>query len=118
MLGGNMSETESPAGRPGAITAICVIGAIGAPFSVALVFSTAAREIGAWYPPTLALATLVGLACVVGLWKMKKWAAYTYTSFVAANQVLMAATGRWNIIGLLIPGLIVFFLWKHLDKMT
>ena len=106
--------SEAVAGsRPTSITVICIVGLIGAVVSVPLIFSPIAGAIGAWYPPYLALSSIIGSICMVGLWNMKKWAAYTYTGFVVLNQVVMLAMGVWNIFALLIPGVVIFFALTH-----
>jgi hypothetical protein len=103
--------------RPTAITVVCVIGFIGAAFTLPLIFSEVARKIGSWYPPYLALASVIGLICMIGLWNMKKWAAYTYTAFVLINQVVLLAMGVWNIMALLIPAIVIAIAMTHLKKM-
>jgi hypothetical protein len=113
-----MSETTEKAKRPTSITVICVIGFIGALITVPLIFSPIAPQIGAWYPPYLAFSAVVGLVCMVGLWMMKKWAAYTYTGFVALNQIVLLAMGVWNILALLIPAIVIFFALKNVSKMS
>jgi hypothetical protein len=55
---------------------------------------------------------------MVGLWMMKKWAAYTYTGFVALNQIVLLAMGVWNVLALLIPAVVIFFALKHVSKMS
>jgi len=113
-----MNEETEKAKRPTSITVICVIGFIGALITIPLIFSSIAQQIGAWYPPYLGFSAIVGLACMVGLWMMKKWAAYTYTGFVALNQVVLLAMGVWNFMALLIPAVVIFFALKHVKKMT
>ncbi|RYY99333.1 MAG: hypothetical protein EOO11_05315 [Chitinophagaceae bacterium] len=103
--------------RPTIITIICVLGFVGAGISVLLLFSRAAREIGPWYPPYLGLSMLVGLACMIGIWKMRRWGAYTYTAFVALNQVILLYLGIWTISALLIPGIVVAIVLAHVQKM-
>ena len=93
--------------RPGIITAICVIGFIGAFAAVALAFSDISKQIGAWYPPYLAFSAVVGFVCMIGLWMMKKWGIITYTTFFAINQVVLLAFGVWNIFALIIPGIVI-----------
>lgn len=80
--------------RPTSITVVCIIGFLGAIVSVLILFSGAAQAVAAWYPAYLALASVVGLICFVGLWRMKKMAAYGYTALVVANQVVLLAAGR------------------------
>jgi hypothetical protein len=103
--------------RPTAITVICVIGFIGAVFTIPLIFSDIAGQIGSWYPPYLGLSAVLGLVCMIGLWKMKKWAAHTYTGFVALNQVVLLEMGVWTIMSLIIPGIVIGIALTHVDKM-
>lgn len=113
-----MNETSENATRPTSITVICVIGFIGALITVPLIFSPIAQQVGSWYPPYLGLSAVIGLVCMVGLWMMKKWAAYTYTGFVALNQVVLLAMGVWNVLALAIPAVVIFFALKNVSKMT
>jgi hypothetical protein len=103
--------------RPTAITVICVIGFIGGLFTIPLIFTDIARNIGAWYPPYLAFSAVVGFACMVGLWKMRRWAVFTYTGFVALNQIVMLMMGVWNVFVLLIPGIVIAIAFTYLSKM-
>lgn len=103
--------------RPTAITVICVIGFIGGLFTIPLIFTDIARNIGAWYPPYLAFSAVVGFVCMVGFWKMRRWAVFTYTGFVALNQIVMLAMGAWNVFALLIPGIVIAIAFTHLSKM-
>jgi hypothetical protein len=113
-----MNETTEKAKRPTSITVICVLGFIGALITVPLIFSTIAQEVGSWYPPYLGFSAVIGLACMIGLWMMRKWAAYTYTGFVALNQVVLLAMGVWNVMALLLPAIVIFFALKNVSKMT
>ncbi len=109
-----MNDTTDKAKRPTAITVICVIGLVGAALVVPMIFSSAAKLVGDWYPPYLAFSGAVGLVCMVGLWMMKKWAAYTYTAFVVLNQFVLLAMGVWTIMALVIPAIVVVFALKSL----
>lgn len=104
--------------RPIAITIICVLGLLGAVISVPLIFSSVARGIGAWYPPSLALCSVIGLACMVGLWMMRKWAVFLYTGMVAVNQVVLLAMGVWNPLALALPLIVVAVAFMNLSKMS
>lgn len=114
-----MSMTNSSAGhkRPVAITVICVIGVIGALFTVPLIFSDAASSIGSWYPPFLAAASAIGLACMVGLWMMRKWAVYAYTALAVAGQAILLATGLFSPIGLILPAIVVVVMFMYISRM-
>ena len=115
-----MQSSPSPGvvrGRPVPITIICVISAIGLVFAIPLIFSDAARAIGAWYPPFLAIATVIGAICTVGFWLMKKWSVYLYTAMFVVNQVVMILMGVWTIQGLLLPAIVVVIAFAYLPRM-
>jgi hypothetical protein len=108
--------------RPVAITVICILGFLGALLTIPLFMMAASLSmglgVGSWYLLYLAFATVVGLACMVGLWRMKKWAAYTYAGFVAINQVVLIAGGLWTIFSLLIPAVVVIIALKYSPRMS
>jgi hypothetical protein len=104
--------------RPISIKIICIVGLFGALFAIPAILSPLARAIGAWYPPYLAFSAVTGTVCLIGLWRMKKWAAYTYTGFAAVNQIVLLSMGVWNVAALLVPGVVVFFAMTHLGKMS
>ena len=113
-----MDEIIEKNKRPVSITVICIIGFIGALITFPMVFSTTAKQVGAWFPPYLLFSALTGLACMTGLWMMKKWAAFTYTGFVVLNQIVSFKMGVWNIMALVLPVIVIFFALKNVSKMT
>ena len=113
-----MEQTETRNQRPTAITVICVIGFIGAAVCIPLIFSEAAADIGDWYPPYLAFSSIIGFACMVGFWQMKKWATYTYAALVGINQVVLLAMDVWSVMALVVPAIVVFFTFKYLKEMS
>jgi len=108
---------EDPHKRPVAITVICIIGFIGAAFTVPMFFMDVMRTLPPWYPPFLGVAAVIGLACMIGLWMMQKWAVYTYTAFAAINQVILIATGLWNPFALILPAIVIVVMFIYLSKM-
>jgi hypothetical protein len=61
---------------------------------------------------------LTELFILVGLWKMKKWAGYSFIGLVLFNTVLSyALTATWSFLGLLGAAVQLFFVWKCLPKM-
>jgi glycerol-3-phosphate acyltransferase PlsY len=103
--------------RPVAITVICVLSGIGALIAIPLIFSEAARSIGTWYPPYLAFGAVVGLACTVGFWLMRKWAVYLYTALVVLNQIALFSMGVWNVLALAIPLVVIVVGFIYLSRM-
>ena len=112
-----MNDTQ-PAARPVAITVICILGFIGAAITLPLIFSATAAGIGSWYPPFLGLSALVGLICMIGLWKMKKWAAFLYAALVAVCQIVLLSMGLWSAFSFLVPAIIIAIAFANLSKMT
>ena len=103
--------------RPIAITVVCVVMIIGAVATVPLMFSEAARALPSWYTPYLAFSVLIGLACTGGLWMMQKWAVYTFIAFALVNQVILGATGLWNVLALLLSGIKIGVMLIYLPRM-
>lgn len=112
-------ETADPTGnkRPLAITIICVLGFIGTLAILPLLFSGLASQVGSWYPPFLVFASVVGFTCMVGLWKMKKWAVYIYTGMVMLNQLIMVLMEVWTISALIAPIIVIAIAIYYLDRM-
>jgi hypothetical protein len=106
-----------PVVRPVAITVICILGIIGAVFTIPIVFTDIARQIGARYPPYLAFSAVVGGICMLGLWKMRRWAVFTYTAFCAINQMVLLLTGHWNVFAILLPGIVIAIGFAYLSSM-
>jgi hypothetical protein len=104
--------------RPTAITVICVLGFIGALIVIPLIFSPLAERVGSWYPPYLGFSAVVGFICMIGLWQMKKWAAYLYTGFTLVNQIILLTMGSWNILALILPGIVIGIALSHVNKMA
>jgi hypothetical protein len=106
-----------PHERPIAITIICIIGFIAAALSVPAFFMVAMGSLPPWYQAWLGISTMIGLATLIGLWMMRKWAVYTYTGLTATNQVILIATGLWNPFTLLLPGIIIGVMFGYLSRM-
>lgn len=104
--------------RPPVITIICLVGFAGALLSIPMFFSPVGRTIGTWYLPYLFFSVVLGVACMVGLWQMRKWAVYTYTAFMILNQLVLYYFGIWDVKAVLLPAVVVFFLIRHVAKMT
>jgi uncharacterized membrane protein (DUF2068 family) len=82
-----------------------------------MIFSDLAGQVGSWYPPYLGLSAVIGLVSMLGLWKMKKWAAYTYSGFVVLNQIVLLAMGAWNLMTQIITGIVIGIALANINKM-
>ncbi len=89
----------------------------GLGIALPLIITGTARTVGAWYPPLLVVNCVIGLVCMVGLWRMRRWAVYTYTLFVAVNQIVLLTMGAWKISALLGPAIFIAIMFSQLSKM-
>ena len=101
------SSSAAPAARPIPITVLCIFSALGVVFVIPMIFSEAAQSIGAWYPPCLALSAVVGGACTVGFWLMRRWALDVYIAMGLVNQIIMLAMDVWSIFSLILPAIVI-----------
>jgi len=113
-----MNETvTTPSPRPTAITVICILGFIGAALTVPLIFSDIGKAVASWYPAYLAFSAVVGLICMIGLWKMLKWSVYLYAILMVINQIVLMKLGVWNMFALIIPAIVLAIAFMYLSKM-
>jgi hypothetical protein len=112
-----IDKSKAVQDRPTIITIVCVLGFIGALVTIPAIFSDVARNVGAWYPPFLAIGGIVGLISILGLWKMKKWAVLLYTAGAVIIQIVLLAMGHWNVIALVFPGIVIAIMFSQISKM-
>ena len=104
---------------PIGITVICLLLLISV-VSIAFMFWNQLKnqnEIEIWYPPYLILSAGILLTCMVGFWKMKKWAAYTYIAYAVLNQIFLLVLGTWTFMALIVPAVVVWIALAHVKKM-
>jgi hypothetical protein len=102
--------------RPLAVTIICVVMGLGSLVVIPFFFSGFVWKIGTWYPPYLAASAVLGFVCMLGLWKMRRWAALVYAAATAINQLLLILTGLWTTFALL-PVVATVVMLLYLGKM-
>lgn len=113
-----MERTISKTKRPLIISIICIVGLIGAFLAIPMIFTKTAREINQYYPLVLVFSTVVGIISMIGLWKMKKWAVYTYASLVVFNQIVLLLLHQWHYLSLIVGVVIVSIAFYHIKKMN
>ena len=112
-----MNESNPFAQRPLAITAICVIGFINATQMINLVMSPMSKQIGAFYPFYFSISVFISLACIAGLWFLKRSAAVVYSALLVCNQLVLINMGYWEISAAIIPVCIIGLLLKNWEQM-
>ncbi|MFL5729314.1 MAG: hypothetical protein ACJ75J_07485 [Cytophagaceae bacterium] len=102
--------------RPWPITVICVLIFIGSIVNIWILLSGFAKQIADWYPPYLAFSFVIGIACLIGFFRMQKWAVYLYTGVFVLNEVVVLSTGLWTVLSLL-PLIVIVILFSYMDRM-
>jgi hypothetical protein len=102
--------------RPSSITLISVLGILSGLLSFWFVFQGAIQ--GLADTVFFALGGIVYLICGIGFWLMKKWAVYVYAAFAVIDQIVLLLMGRWSVMSLLLPLIVIYIGYKHLSKMS
>jgi hypothetical protein len=113
-----MTESRWNPEKPLAITGVCVIGIINAIQMINLIFSPMSKQVGAVYPLYFFLSVALSLACIGGLWFLKRWAALVYGALLICNQMVLLVMGYWELSAAIIPTVIILLMFKHLGRMS
>jgi len=111
-----MTSTSTAPKRPAAITAICVLGALGVA-GIAYLFSTGRLEGPDWYMPYLVATAVVGLIAMFGMFQMRRWGVYLYAGMFAVNQVVLFSTGLWTAASIIAPVIVIGVAVMYLSDM-
>jgi len=108
--------------RPYSITIICYVLGIVVITTFLNTFrpslSQTIQRLGLGFTVYQLFSATVSLLSMVGLWLMRKWAAYAYAALLVISQIVLLALGRWSIGSLLISAIILFFIYRDLSKMS
>lgn len=104
--------------RPSSITLISVLGIYSGLLSFYYVSQNDIQGSSLGRTVFFVLGGIVFLACGIGFWFMKKWAVYTYIVFAILDQIFLIVIGRWTVLALLIPAVVIYVGYKHLSEMS
>lgn len=107
-----MSENNSGAGRPGAITFMVVLIIVAGIANLVYSFTGIYASYGLLYPAAMALITVISIAALSAIWGMEKWGVYVYTVLTILKLSLdfyVDAISIWSVI-FLIP-VLIFWVW-------
>ena len=103
--------------RPLSISIICVLSGIGALLILCISWLPVAEsEITLFEILVLNLISIASLIVSVNLWRMKKWAAYSFVAIQILNIVL--SLEQFSLIAVLVQALYISFVLKHVSKMS
>ena len=109
--------TEERPRRPLVITIFCAIAIIICAAAIPKFFTTANRARPEWLQLVALLALVATVVCVIGVWKMRKWAVLAYTGLCIAGLLFTAMMGVWSLTGSLVRTAIVVILLSQMSKM-
>ena len=118
-----MSQPETPdSKRPTSITIICTFYFIFGPIALfILAYFMQQPDYEETLIPLSFFWTIANLIICIGLWNMKKWAAYSYICSQVLSEVIEWGAGERSSqdqIALLVQVLFVYFILKNVSKMT
>lgn len=61
---------------------------------------------------------LIAIICIIGIWKMKIWAIFTYISAFAVNQAILLFYDQWFIFQAILPFIVIGIVLKEIEKMN
>ena len=70
-----------------------------------------------WYQVFTGLTIVINMFCMVGLWKMKKWAAYTYIGWAVVAQAVQLIVGSWSMGTFIFIGIIAGVILLYVNRM-
>jgi hypothetical protein len=78
-------KSSSTAKRPTLLSVLCVMGLFGCFLKTIFVIAPSIQSYGRLYAVYLSVTTVLMIACLCGLWLMKKWAFWTFSIYFIVN---------------------------------
>ena len=121
-----MASDDLKPQRPLLITLMCVFFAVGIISGLAGLLITPVYEqfvapmleqYPSWYRYLMMVNIFTSLACVVGLWLMKRWSVFLYVASAIVNQIAAVSMGEWMVSSLLMPAIVIAIMVKFYSDM-
>lgn len=121
-----MASDDLKPQRPLLITLMCVFFAVGIISGLAGLLIPSVYEqfvapmleqYPSWYRYLMMVNIFTSLACVVGLWLMKRWSVFLYVASAVVNQIAAVSMGEWIISSLLMPAIVIAIMVKFYSDM-
>ena len=121
-----MASDDLKPQRPLLITLMCVFFAVGIISGLASLLITPVYEqfvapmleqYPSWYRYLMMVNIFTSLACVVGLWLMKRWSVFLYVASAIVNQIAAVSMGEWIVSSLLMPAIVIAIMVKFYSDM-
>lgn len=121
-----MASDDLKPQRPLLITLMCVFFAVGIISGLAGLLIPSVYEqfvapmleqYPSWYRYLMMVNIFTSLACVVGLWLMKRWSVFLYVASAIVNQIAAVSMGEWIVSSLLMPAIVIAIMVKFYSDM-
>lgn len=121
-----MASDDLKPQRPLLITLMCVFFAVGIISGLAGLLIPSVYEqfvapmleqYPSWYRYLMMANIFTSLACVVGLWLMKRWSVFLYVASAIVNQIAAVSMGEWIVSSLLMPAIVIAIMVKFYSDM-
>ncbi|MCI0557701.1 MAG: hypothetical protein MN733_04345 [Nitrososphaera sp.] len=106
--------------RPPAVVIACVLLGLGLLLVVpamSVVGNVFQEKLGIFTMPSILVGIVVTAFCILGLWRLRRWAVVTYTCFAVLNQVGLLMLGVWSGFSAVVPAVIVALMFMNFEKM-
>ena len=111
-------ERQIPRERSSTIEILCVIGFIAALFAIPEGFVEVMRQRASFSSLVDAFFAVVFTFCLVGFWKMRRWAVFIYTGAWVIYEILLILAGHWSALTVPIPVVLIAAGFRNLWRMT
>jgi hypothetical protein len=108
---------EPVASRPAVLTAVALVQFAAGVFLPLVALSDFSQKVGAWYPPYLIFTATVSVASAIGVWRLRRWGAYTYMAFISFDLIVDLTVGTFIPWGLVVPGLVIVVLLTNFQSL-
>ena len=121
-----MASDDLKPQRPLLITLMCVFFAVGIISGLAGLLippvyeqfvAPMLEQYPSWYRYLMMVNIFISLACVVGLWLMKRWSVLLYVASAIVNQIAAVSMGEWIVSSLLMPAIVIAIMVKFYSDM-
>jgi len=112
-----MTESRFNPAKPLAVSAICIIGLINAIQMLNVLLSPVIKQLGAFYLWYFGAAALTSLVCIIGLWFLRRWAAFVYMVVLLGNQIVLLTMGLWEPTALVVPLVIIGVILRYFKQL-
>lgn len=101
--------------RPFAVTIICLIGFLE--LLISIIYNQIFIIEDYYTTSYISFILLLTMVCIIGLWKMKKWALFIYIGMFLVNQFILIYLNHWTLNSILLHSSFIGIALYYLNKM-